>query len=293
MNASYTECRTDPDPAGGNPAGVVLDASQLTERDMQRVAAEVGYSETAFVTGPIQGEGAAVIPVRYFAPEGEVDFCGHATIATAAAIGQLAGAGIFTLQTKVGPKKKPSMAIDELCQDDDPWLILSAGSAGVLAAWDDRLAIVKTGGMAGIMAGAMMGGRTAVYHFTDITGIEYNSGMLNGVLEVLTPSYSGAANKDFWRGTASGRNADANDPWTLSNTLPLDKFSYRNALPQINELRSRISRAKQPIVTIKSDGPAPTAVPGLAEELVKLAALHDAGVLSDAEFAAAKASLLT
>ncbi len=91
------------DPAGGNPAGVVLDASHLTERDMQRVAAEVGYSETAFVTGPIEGDGAGAIPIRYFAPEGEVDFCGHATIATAVAIGQLAGAGTYTLQTKVGP----------------------------------------------------------------------------------------------------------------------------------------------------------------------------------------------
>jgi PhzF family phenazine biosynthesis protein len=91
------------DPAGGNPAGVVLDASHLTEEQMQQIAAEVGYSETAFVTGPIEGEGAGVIPIRYFAPEGEVDFCGHATIATAVAIGRLAGVGTYALQTKVGP----------------------------------------------------------------------------------------------------------------------------------------------------------------------------------------------
>ncbi len=92
------------DPAGGNPAGVVLDASHLTAERMQQVAAEVGYSETAFVTGPIEGDGTGgAIPIRYFAPEGEVDFCGHATIATAVAIGQLAGAGTYTLQTKVGP----------------------------------------------------------------------------------------------------------------------------------------------------------------------------------------------
>ncbi len=89
-------------PRGGNPAGVVLDASHLTAEDMQRVAAQVGYSETAFVTGPI-GTGAGGIPTRYFAPEGEVDFCGHATVATAVAIGELAGAGTYTLQTRVGP----------------------------------------------------------------------------------------------------------------------------------------------------------------------------------------------
>jgi predicted PhzF superfamily epimerase YddE/YHI9 len=38
------------DPAGGNPAGVVLDASGLDETTMRVSAAEVGYSETAFVT---------------------------------------------------------------------------------------------------------------------------------------------------------------------------------------------------------------------------------------------------
>ncbi len=84
---------------------MVLDASHLTEEKMQPVAAEVGYSETAFVTGPIESEGSRVIPICYFAPEGEVDFCGHATIATAGAIGQLAGAGTYTLQTKVGPNE--------------------------------------------------------------------------------------------------------------------------------------------------------------------------------------------
>jgi len=39
------------DPAGGNPAGVVLDATGLDDAEMQRIAAEVGYSETAFPLG--------------------------------------------------------------------------------------------------------------------------------------------------------------------------------------------------------------------------------------------------
>ena len=89
------------DPDGGNPAGVVLDASQLSAAQMQRIAADIGYSETAFVTGPVSTEGP--IPVRYFAPEGEVDFCGHATIATAVAIGATFGQGAYTLRTNAGP----------------------------------------------------------------------------------------------------------------------------------------------------------------------------------------------
>jgi PhzF family phenazine biosynthesis protein len=53
------------------------------------------------VTGPIRRH--ALIPIRYFAPEGEVDFCGHATIATAVAIGESVGHGSYTLSTRVGP----------------------------------------------------------------------------------------------------------------------------------------------------------------------------------------------
>lgn len=67
------------EPFGGNPAGVVLlGGSFPSERLMQQVAAELRYSETAFV----QQNGPAEFTVRYFTPAGEVDLCGHATIAT-------------------------------------------------------------------------------------------------------------------------------------------------------------------------------------------------------------------
>ncbi len=86
---------------GGNPAGVVLDAGDLTDQEMQRIATEVGYSESAFLTTPITNRD--MIRVRYFAPEGEVDFCGHATIATAVALGDSYGPGSYTLVSNVGP----------------------------------------------------------------------------------------------------------------------------------------------------------------------------------------------
>ena len=54
------------DPASGNPAGVVVDAGQLTEQDMLGIAAEVGYSETAFVTESDPQRG--LYTVRYFSP---------------------------------------------------------------------------------------------------------------------------------------------------------------------------------------------------------------------------------
>ena len=85
-------------PEGGNPAGVVLDARGLADAEMLAIAADVGYSETAFVTG---GEGEA-LDVRYFSPEAEVPFCGHATIATGVAWGERHGPGTLRLSTPAG-----------------------------------------------------------------------------------------------------------------------------------------------------------------------------------------------
>jgi PhzF family phenazine biosynthesis protein len=87
-------------PEGGNPAGVVLDATTLDGPAMQTIAAEVGYSETAFLTG-IGAD--RTYDVRYFSPAAEVPFCGHATIATAVALAQRDGAGDLVLNTQSGP----------------------------------------------------------------------------------------------------------------------------------------------------------------------------------------------
>ncbi|MXG26229.1 PhzF family phenazine biosynthesis protein [Streptomyces sp. YIM 132580] len=87
------------DPEGGNPAGVVLDASGLDEERMLAVAAELGYSETAFLTERT-GEGAYTI--RYFSPKAEVPFCGHATVATAIALAERDGPGALEFATAAG-----------------------------------------------------------------------------------------------------------------------------------------------------------------------------------------------
>jgi PhzF family phenazine biosynthesis protein len=87
------------DPKGGNPAGVVLDASGADDAVMLATAAEVGYSETAFVVD--SGDGP--LDVRYFSPLAEVPFCGHATIATAVAHAERHGTGRLHLRTQAGP----------------------------------------------------------------------------------------------------------------------------------------------------------------------------------------------
>lgn len=88
------------DPAGGNPAGVVLDARGVDDARMLAAAAEVGYSETAFLLPTdVPGE----FGIRYFSPVAEVPFCGHATIATSVAHAERHGAGTMRLLTATGP----------------------------------------------------------------------------------------------------------------------------------------------------------------------------------------------
>ncbi len=85
-------------PEGGNPAGVWVGDALPDPEMMQRIAAEVGFSETAFVA-PSTGY---VRTVRYFSPEAEVSFCGHATIATGVLLGEVNGDGTYRLATPVG-----------------------------------------------------------------------------------------------------------------------------------------------------------------------------------------------
>ena len=84
--------------AGGNPAGVWIGDELPDAATMQQIAADVGASETAFIA-PSAG---ARRTIRYFSPEIEVSFCGHATIATAVTLGQNDGEGTYTLDTQVG-----------------------------------------------------------------------------------------------------------------------------------------------------------------------------------------------
>lgn len=106
-------------PFGGNPAGVVLieDGKEFpSDEFMQQVAAEFRYSETAFV----KRHGEAEFTVRYFTGCGEVDLCGHATVATFGVLGQSGAVPVGTmclnhtlagdLKVKVGGKVMMEMA---------------------------------------------------------------------------------------------------------------------------------------------------------------------------------------
>ncbi len=64
-------------PGGGNPAPIVLDASQLDAAQMQQIAAAYGH-ESAFVL-PAQDRNND-FHFRFFVPNHEMEMCGHATV---------------------------------------------------------------------------------------------------------------------------------------------------------------------------------------------------------------------
>jgi PhzF family phenazine biosynthesis protein len=88
---------------GGNPAGVVLDADKLSETEMLRIAANIGLSETAFVSSSdTQG-----FKLDFFTPNRRIGHCGHATIATFSYLVELGrvAEGETSKETVDGPRK--------------------------------------------------------------------------------------------------------------------------------------------------------------------------------------------
>ena len=91
------------EPHGGNPAGVVISTDSLTVDEMQNIATEVGFSETAFVLDSPDAD----FKVRFFTPLSEVGLCGHATIATFNLLRDIGiiTEGFYTQETQVGVLK--------------------------------------------------------------------------------------------------------------------------------------------------------------------------------------------
>lgn len=98
MNRLFHVAAFTSDPAGGNMAGVLI-GEHGASAEMMAVAAEVGYPETAFLEPT---DDPSVWRTRYFAPQVEVDFCGHATIAAGSILGRQFGPGLYVLLTNVG-----------------------------------------------------------------------------------------------------------------------------------------------------------------------------------------------
>ncbi|EHA1126864.1 PhzF family phenazine biosynthesis protein [Vibrio pacinii] len=166
------------DHSGGNPAGVVLNPPPLSAGQKTEIARQVGFSETAFV---YTGE-ETDFKVDFFTPEGEVDFCGHATLAvfsTLASLGQLAP-GQYTQQTKAGI------------------LRVAVGPHGVVM--DQALPVMRQGPAVADVAAAL-GVSPGIITGTGLPTAVVSTGLpdilipvLPGQLDTLQPDYEAIAN---------------------------------------------------------------------------------------------------
>jgi predicted PhzF superfamily epimerase YddE/YHI9 len=89
---------TDPDGNHGNPLGVV-DNSSVEPADRQRIATQLGYSETIFIDMPQSGSSTA--HAHIFTPAVELPFAGHPTVGASWWLRDQ-GAAIKTLQVPAG-----------------------------------------------------------------------------------------------------------------------------------------------------------------------------------------------
>jgi trans-2,3-dihydro-3-hydroxyanthranilate isomerase len=120
------------EPMAGNPAGVVPDATDLSDDQMGAIAAELGASETAFVLPSDEADRR----LRYFTPEREVDLCGHATVAAFRSLYDRAvvSADSYTVETNVG-------VLDvEIDPDGTVWLTQSSPEMALVDVDYDRVA---------------------------------------------------------------------------------------------------------------------------------------------------------
>ena len=122
---------------GGNRAGVVLDAGELWPDEKQRVAAEVGFSETAFVSP----SNTSTVKLEYFTPNKQIAICGHATVATFSLLQSkgLLPSGPLSFETTIG-------AFPIVREGEDIFLTLSPPQFPAIAGLDiDLTALFEFG----------------------------------------------------------------------------------------------------------------------------------------------------
>jgi trans-2,3-dihydro-3-hydroxyanthranilate isomerase len=132
----------------GNTAGVVSAADGLSGDQMQRIARELGQTETCFVSSTDGPE--ADLALRWFTPTVEVDLCGHATVA---ALTVLAGEGRVNWSDDRAHLRCATRtgAIEvwlERMPSGSPLVMMSVGVASLEPATEDRSTVAQAVGLA-------------------------------------------------------------------------------------------------------------------------------------------------
>jgi hypothetical protein len=174
--------------------------------------------------------------------------------------------------------------------------LLSGNGGGnhAIVALTDRLLMIKPG----LMVATASGPQVTSFYYRDITDIEVHTGLIDGVIEINTPSYPRTKQTDFWK----NKNEDR-DAFRVANCLPISKKNLKEYKPYIDRLRAMERAAKQKRVissppkresSLNSElsSLASIRASGVLSELEKLASLRASGVLTEEEFQRAKQRLL-
>lgn len=130
---------------GGNPAGVVIlprKSDFPSDEVMLKTAAELRYSETAFIKQKEVGE----FQIRYFTPTDEVDLCGHATIASFRALldaGLISDNGVYINNTLAGRLN---------IKVENSFIMMDMAAPEALGVIDDKEALAELYGVMGLSA---------------------------------------------------------------------------------------------------------------------------------------------
>lgn len=129
------------------------------------------------------------------------------------------------------------------------------------------------------MAGTTFGARVTTFDNRNITAIEVNKKWATAVIEVIATGYQGTQETSYWA------QKGAKSAYQTSNCLPLNRSDADKAEPVLARVREQIARAHTPSAPQSSNN-------GIADELTKLAELHQQGILSASEFESAKKRVL-
>jgi hypothetical protein len=155
------------------------------------------------------------------------------------------------------------------------------GSYGqAVVATTHKVLIVKTG----MMAGQTFGGKATSFDYRNIMGVEVRTGFARGEFEVIVgglPTPRGNRNKD--------KVAAAESPNAIVFGSSQQKL-FQSMAAQIRMMTGQSLATAGQYMASASNGSLQGPIP---EQIRQLAELHGAGILTDAEFAAKKAELLS
>lgn len=182
------------------------------------------------------------------------------------------------------PKGLKKIIGEHVSTDSKPLFVIVPGPLAdeAIVALPHRCLVIKKG----IITGAFFGGqRVTSFFYSDITSIEYNGGSFQGRVDILTSSFGGHSDADGDIGVLSGISSSSN---FRPNSIEMVKSQYKNAKKYFDSLNELIAKSKSPsgqIVEQKGQS-------SIADEIGKLADLHQKGLIDDSEFKELKAKLI-